>query len=69
MVPVVPSAGTVYGTLNVTLSGYDMTVVKCFSQYIHHMCNRLNIKVEEWWGGSVQKYYDKFKWVPFLTEV
>ncbi|XP_008316663.1 large ribosomal subunit protein mL48 [Cynoglossus semilaevis] len=47
MVPVVPSAGTVYGTLNVTLSGYDMTVVKCFSQYIHHMCNRLNIKVEE----------------------
>ncbi|XP_070786070.1 large ribosomal subunit protein mL48 [Enoplosus armatus] len=36
-----------YGTLNVKVSGCDMTVVEHYSQYIHNVCNRLGIKVAE----------------------
>lgn len=36
-----------YGTLNVKVSGYDMTLVEHYSQYIHNLCNRLGIKVTE----------------------
>lgn len=43
---------TAYGTLNVKVSGHDMTVVEHYSQYIHNFCNRLGIKVSEWWGCS-----------------
>ncbi|XP_014875193.1 large ribosomal subunit protein mL48 [Poecilia latipinna] len=43
----VSATDTAYGTLNVTVSGYDMTVVEHYSQYIHNFCNRLNIKVAE----------------------
>ncbi|XP_034713124.1 39S ribosomal protein L48, mitochondrial [Etheostoma cragini] len=38
---------TAYGTLNVKVSGYDMTVVEHYSQYIHNLCNRIGIKVAE----------------------
>ncbi|XP_061565905.1 39S ribosomal protein L48, mitochondrial [Cololabis saira] len=38
---------TAYGTLNVNVSGYDMTVVEHYSQYIHNVCNRLGINVAE----------------------
>lgn len=38
---------TVYGVLNVTVSGYDMTLVEHYSQYIHKLCNRLDIKVAD----------------------
>lgn len=38
---------TEYGTLNLKVSGYDMTVVEHYSQYIHNLCNRLGVKVEE----------------------
>ncbi|KAM6970178.1 large ribosomal subunit protein mL48 [Aplochiton taeniatus] len=38
---------TEYGTLNVKVSGYDMTVVEHYSQYIHNLCNRLGVQVEE----------------------
>ncbi|XP_028994073.1 39S ribosomal protein L48, mitochondrial [Betta splendens] len=38
---------TAYGTLNVSVSGYDMTVVEHYSQYIHNLCNRLGISVAE----------------------
>ncbi|XP_030648193.1 large ribosomal subunit protein mL48 [Chanos chanos] len=38
---------TEYGVLNVLVSGYDMTLVEHYSQYIHNLCNRLDIKVEE----------------------
>ncbi|CAF97005.1 unnamed protein product, partial [Tetraodon nigroviridis] len=38
---------TAYGTLNVMVSGYDMTLVEHYSQYIHNLCNRLGIKVAE----------------------
>ncbi|XP_076842620.1 large ribosomal subunit protein mL48 isoform X2 [Brachyhypopomus gauderio] len=38
---------TEYGVLSVSVSGYDMTLVECYSQYIHNLCNRLDIQVEE----------------------
>ncbi|XP_028656168.1 39S ribosomal protein L48, mitochondrial isoform X2 [Erpetoichthys calabaricus] len=36
-----------YAVLNVCVSGHDMTLVEHFSQYIHNLCNRLKIKVDE----------------------
>ncbi|KAI3375675.1 hypothetical protein L3Q82_003988 [Scortum barcoo] len=36
-----------YGSLNVRVSGYDMTVVEHYSQYIHNLCSRLGVKVAE----------------------
>lgn len=41
------ATNTAYGTLNVKVSGYDMTLVEHYSQYIHNLCNRLGIKVSE----------------------
>ncbi|XP_056298362.1 39S ribosomal protein L48, mitochondrial-like [Pseudoliparis swirei] len=38
---------TAYATLNVNVSGYDMTLVEHYAQYIHNLCNRLGIKVAE----------------------
>uniref|UniRef100_UPI00398F3E3A large ribosomal subunit protein mL48 n=1 Tax=Pristiophorus japonicus TaxID=55135 RepID=UPI00398F3E3A len=38
---------TEYGVLNIQLTGYDMTLVEHYSQYIHRLCNQLKIKVEE----------------------
>ncbi|XP_060765306.1 39S ribosomal protein L48, mitochondrial [Neoarius graeffei] len=38
---------TEYGMLNITVSGYDMTLVEHYTQYIHKLCNRLDIKVCE----------------------
>ncbi|XP_019963105.1 large ribosomal subunit protein mL48 [Paralichthys olivaceus] len=45
MKPIVPATDTAYGTLDVKVSGYDMTLVERYTQYIHHLCNRLSIKV------------------------
>lgn len=53
MKPIVAATDTAYGTLNVKVSGYDMTVVEHYSQYIHNLCNRLSIKVAEWWEYKV----------------
>ncbi|XP_029939524.1 large ribosomal subunit protein mL48 [Salarias fasciatus] len=47
MKPIAAATPTAYGTLNVTVSGYDMTVVEHYSQYIHNLCNRLGIEVTE----------------------
>ncbi|XP_056592964.1 39S ribosomal protein L48, mitochondrial [Triplophysa dalaica] len=38
---------TEFGVLNVCVSGYDMTLVEHYSQYIHNFCNHLDIKVVE----------------------
>lgn len=38
---------TEYGVLNMTISGYDMTLVEHYAQYIHKLCNRLEIKVTD----------------------
>uniref|UniRef100_UPI0037E75462 large ribosomal subunit protein mL48 n=1 Tax=Semicossyphus pulcher TaxID=241346 RepID=UPI0037E75462 len=45
--PILEATNTAYGTLNVKVSGYDMTLVEHYSQYIHNLCNRLGIKVAE----------------------
>lgn len=47
MKPIIAATNTAYGTLNVKVSGYDMTLVEHYSQYIHNLCNRLRIKVSE----------------------
>ncbi|KAM6909171.1 large ribosomal subunit protein mL48 [Xenentodon cancila] len=44
---IVAATDTAFGTLNVTVSGHDMTVVEHYSQYIHNFCNQLGIKVAE----------------------
>ncbi|XP_066476903.1 large ribosomal subunit protein mL48 isoform X2 [Tiliqua scincoides] len=36
-----------YGFLNIVMTGYDMTLVEHYAQYIHRLCNRLSVKVEE----------------------
>ncbi|XP_061619350.1 39S ribosomal protein L48, mitochondrial [Phyllopteryx taeniolatus] len=38
---------TAYGTLNVNVSGYDMTAVEHFARYIHNLCTRLGVSVAE----------------------
>ncbi|XP_059210837.1 39S ribosomal protein L48, mitochondrial [Centropristis striata] len=47
MKPIVEATDTSYGSLNVTVSGYDMTLVEYYSQHIHNLCNLLSIKVLE----------------------
>ncbi|XP_016296058.1 39S ribosomal protein L48, mitochondrial-like [Sinocyclocheilus anshuiensis] len=41
------AAATEFGVFNVCVSGYDMTLVEHYSQYIHSLCNHLDIKVDE----------------------
>lgn len=41
------ATATEFGVFNVCVSGYDMTIVEHYSQYIHNLCNHLNIKVDE----------------------
>ncbi|XP_039996297.1 39S ribosomal protein L48, mitochondrial [Xiphias gladius] len=45
MKPIVAATDAAYGTLNVKVSGYDMTLVERYAQYVHNLCNRLGIKV------------------------
>ncbi|XP_023138283.2 39S ribosomal protein L48, mitochondrial [Amphiprion ocellaris] len=47
MKPILAATDTAYGSLNVKLSGYDMTLVEHYTQYIHNLCNRLGIRVAE----------------------
>lgn len=47
MKEIVAATNAAYGTLNVIVSGYDMTIVEHYSQYIHKFCNRLGIRVSE----------------------
>uniref|UniRef100_A0A673NDT0 Large ribosomal subunit protein mL48 n=1 Tax=Sinocyclocheilus rhinocerous TaxID=307959 RepID=A0A673NDT0_9TELE len=41
------ASATEFGVFNVCVSGYDMTLVEHYSQYIHNLCNHLDIKVDE----------------------
>ncbi|MBN3313882.1 RM48 protein, partial [Atractosteus spatula] len=36
-----------YGILNVMVSGHDMTLVEHYAEYVHRLCNRLKITVDE----------------------
>lgn len=47
MKEIMAETDTAYGSLNVKVSGYDMTAVEHYSQYIHNLCNRLGIEVAE----------------------
>ncbi|KAG8005992.1 39S ribosomal protein L48 [Nibea albiflora] len=47
MKSIMAATETAYGTLNVKVSGFDMTMVEHYSQYIHNLCNRFGIKVAE----------------------
>ncbi|XP_068584311.1 large ribosomal subunit protein mL48 [Cebidichthys violaceus] len=47
MKEILAETDSAYGTLNVKVSGYDMTLVEHYAQYIHNLCNRLGIKVAE----------------------
>uniref|UniRef100_A0ABM5FVU3 Large ribosomal subunit protein mL48 n=1 Tax=Pogona vitticeps TaxID=103695 RepID=A0ABM5FVU3_9SAUR len=47
MKPIVPGTDHSYGSLNVVMTGCDMTVVEHYAQYVHKFCNRMSIKVEE----------------------
>ncbi|XP_077598435.1 large ribosomal subunit protein mL48 isoform X2 [Stigmatopora nigra] len=44
---ILSSTDTAYGTLNVNVSGNDMTAVEHFARYIHNLCNRLGVGVAE----------------------
>uniref|UniRef100_A0A8D3DYM6 Large ribosomal subunit protein mL48 n=1 Tax=Scophthalmus maximus TaxID=52904 RepID=A0A8D3DYM6_SCOMX len=44
MKALVPWTDVSYGTLNVTVSGYDMTLVEHYAQHVHQLCNRLSIR-------------------------
>ncbi|XP_051256978.1 39S ribosomal protein L48, mitochondrial [Dicentrarchus labrax] len=54
MKPIVETTERVYGSLNVKVSGYDMTLVEHYSQYVHNLCNRLGIKVTESYALQTQ---------------
>ncbi|KAK2870954.1 hypothetical protein QQF64_002063 [Cirrhinus molitorella] len=41
------ATATEFGVFNVCVSGYDMTLVEHYSQYIHNLCNHLDIKADE----------------------
>lgn len=43
------SAGTEYqyGDINIQMTSYDLCLVEHFAQYIHRLCNRLSIQVNE----------------------
>ncbi|NXN95314.1 RM48 protein, partial [Rhinopomastus cyanomelas] len=36
-----------YGDVNIQMTSYDMCLVEHFAQYVHRLCNRLNIRVKE----------------------
>lgn len=36
-----------YGDVNIQMTSYDMCLVEHFAQYVHKLCNRLSIKVNE----------------------
>uniref|UniRef100_A0A8C3UBB6 Large ribosomal subunit protein mL48 n=1 Tax=Catharus ustulatus TaxID=91951 RepID=A0A8C3UBB6_CATUS len=36
-----------YGDLNIQMTSYDLCLVEHFAQYVHRLCNRLSIRVNE----------------------
>ncbi|XP_037118671.1 39S ribosomal protein L48, mitochondrial isoform X2 [Syngnathus acus] len=47
MQSIMAATDVAYGTLNIHVSGYDMTAVEHYAQYLHNLCNRLDITVAE----------------------
>uniref|UniRef100_A0A8D0DJC3 Large ribosomal subunit protein mL48 n=1 Tax=Salvator merianae TaxID=96440 RepID=A0A8D0DJC3_SALMN len=36
-----------YGDLNIVMTGHDMTLVEHYAEYVHKLCNRMDVRVEE----------------------
>lgn len=36
-----------YGDVNIQMTSYDLCLVEHFAQYVHRLCNRLSIRVNE----------------------
>ncbi|NWW96448.1 RM48 protein, partial [Rhynochetos jubatus] len=36
-----------YGDVNIQMTSYDMCLVEHFAQYVHKLCNRLSVRVNE----------------------
>ncbi|NWV00821.1 RM48 protein, partial [Upupa epops] len=36
-----------YGDVNIQVTSYDMALVEHFAQYVHRLCNRLSVRVNE----------------------
>ncbi|NWX22343.1 RM48 protein, partial [Aegotheles bennettii] len=36
-----------YGDVNIQMTSYDMCLVENFAQYVHRLCNRLSVRVNE----------------------
>ncbi|NXE55235.1 RM48 protein, partial [Casuarius casuarius] len=36
-----------YGDINIQMTSYDMCLVEHFARYVHKLCNRLSVKVNE----------------------
>nr|XP_033507900.1 39S ribosomal protein L48, mitochondrial [Epinephelus lanceolatus] len=44
---IIAETDTAYGTLNVKMSGHDMTTVEHYAKFAHNLCNWLGIEVAE----------------------
>ncbi|KTG48014.1 hypothetical protein cypCar_00018683 [Cyprinus carpio] len=53
------ATATEFGVFNVCVSGYDMTLVEHYSQYIHNLCNHLDIKVDESYRRLALKHHPR----------
>uniref|UniRef100_A0ACB8FFM4 39S ribosomal protein L48, mitochondrial n=2 Tax=Sphaerodactylus townsendi TaxID=933632 RepID=A0ACB8FFM4_9SAUR len=42
-----PGTEHTYGFLNIVMTAYDMSLVEHYARYIHKLCNRLSVRVEE----------------------
>ncbi|RVE60348.1 hypothetical protein OJAV_G00179930 [Oryzias javanicus] len=47
MKQILAATSSAHGTLNISMSGHDMTLVEHYSQYVHNLCNRLGINVAD----------------------
>uniref|UniRef100_A0A8D0HMB1 Large ribosomal subunit protein mL48 n=1 Tax=Sphenodon punctatus TaxID=8508 RepID=A0A8D0HMB1_SPHPU len=42
-----PGTDYEYSVLNIQMTGYDVKLVEQYAQYVHKLCNRFSVKVEE----------------------
>ncbi|KAM8975712.1 large ribosomal subunit protein mL48 [Pelodytes ibericus] len=49
-----PKSDNEYGLLNLQVSGFNLTFIEHYSQYIHNLCSHLSIKVEECYANPTK---------------
>ncbi|XP_007428994.1 39S ribosomal protein L48, mitochondrial [Python bivittatus] len=42
-----PGTEHTYGSLNIVVTGYDVSLVEHYAQYVHRLCNKVSIRVVE----------------------